>query len=225
MKPVFGIEGSIGSLEIRYGFENGWHPHKHYGLLFNKWMNEFDRIALESELYNEYEKELNKLGAHASRENGVFLSNPIVDVEGMPKRNISDYIEKWGIADELLMGGQKEGKSVSINQLFLMYAQDKSEFLKQLLLEYWQAIKGKRRAVLHHGTGKLLGIVEKPADQVEEGEGLQGEGEKMEKLDLNTEQWEAVRKNDKIEFITEMAMRTELSTVKEYIDWLVKKVV
>ena len=93
----YNFEGYVRALEVTIGV-NGWHPHIHLAIIANNTqeaLNEFANSIIQ--LWVSFNK-----GTNA----GAQDYTPILDVQG-----VSDYITKWGAADELVKSNHKTNKN------------------------------------------------------------------------------------------------------------------
>lgn len=89
LRARHGLLGMVRSLEVTWGMDNGWHPHVHLLLFFDKraradnWI-----VALEDELFRRWERVATRGGMRMDREHGLRLQETFGAVE--------DYLAKWG---------------------------------------------------------------------------------------------------------------------------------
>jgi len=145
------LQGRITALEIRWGFEAGWHPHKHLLLLCKKELTIVDQDQLVKGLIKRYCDQLVRRGAYADPDIGVVLTEDKDD---------GGYLAKWGIEDEMSKGAMKSGRSGSKTPFdLLLWSLIEYSQPAELFKEYWKNIKGCRQLVLHKGTRKLMQLV------------------------------------------------------------------
>jgi hypothetical protein len=148
LKEDLNILGTITGLEVRYSKKTGWHPHKHVLYIAQKDIN---KNELKTRILYKY--------GHYLKTHGYLVNNYTVDVI---KTTASDYINKWGIENEITQGTTKESK-YSYSPFQLVARGMKKEFL-----EYANSIKGQRSLVYSNGLKKLLSIPEKSDKELNE---------------------------------------------------------
>jgi hypothetical protein len=85
----FNVVGDIRALEVKFSSRTGWHPHLHIAYVANcstGFLQWFGECVIDMWL--------SEMGEQAGREGQKYL--PILNYKG-----ISDYINKWDVADEL----------------------------------------------------------------------------------------------------------------------------
>lgn len=159
----YGIAGTVTTLEITYGLDNGWHPHKHIMLLCRK-LEQSDYDEIKNEIGKEYKKILSKIGRGLSLMYGV-------DVRSGDDK-IADYVAKfgrhplkdggWTLAAEMTKGSQK--KSLRADDHYtpfqlLDFAKD-DDHAGRVFQAYALGVKGKKLMTWSRGLRDLLGMGE-----------------------------------------------------------------
>ncbi len=149
-----GIVASVSSLEFTHG-AHGWHPHIHALLFMNK---KPDAKAIQEQLSERFTKFIGKSGYYASS----FHS---VDVRAS-RKDVSGYISKWCIIDELSNVQLKQGKgeSLSVWQIAQLAVEGDRE-CEMLWLEYARASYRKKALQWSRGARELLGIGKEKSDE------------------------------------------------------------
>jgi len=157
--------GLIRALEVTYG-RNGWHPHVHAVLLFDRELSAGELAEFEDWLYRRWSGVLAKrrLGSITKR-NGVDVRR-VVAAEGL-----SAYMAKvedgWGVGLELARADLKAGRrsgSIKPVQLLANFAETGDADQLALWLEYEAATFGKRAIVWSRGLRGRLGLDAEASD-------------------------------------------------------------
>ena len=140
--------GTIRSVEVTLG-GNGWHPHAHLALIFDRPLSEHERASLEAELATIWQRAVTKLGGRVpSLEHGTKVQ--LADEAG---EQIAGYMAKvqetvgkqrLGIAKELARGDLKQGRAGSITPFELLDDETGSKRTRSLWHEFVTATKGRR---------------------------------------------------------------------------------
>jgi len=148
------IIASVYSLEFTYG-AHGWHPHIHALLFMNK---KPDAMAIKEQLSERFTRFIGKSGHYASS----FHS---VDVRAS-RKDVSGYISKWCVIDELsnVQAKKGRGESLSIWQIAQL-ATEGDEQCKQLFIEYAYATYRKKALQWSRGAREILGIGKEKSDE------------------------------------------------------------
>lgn len=166
----WGVIGHVYALEVTHG-DNGWHPHRHEMFILDPAKSELPgeelkrlyESEMQAELYSMYHYELNKAGRDCSEEHGVHVS--------ANRRDYGDYIEKWGVTEELTRSTNKvaSGAGKSVWELLTDSVHgDKKAWA--LFMEYARAFKGKKQ--LHWSKG-LRELLELPVKELTDEEAAQ----------------------------------------------------
>ncbi len=142
-KERLGFVGTIRAVEVTWGEENGWHPHNHVVMLFERPLTVEERQALWRWLHNRWRGVLLAKGLGSiSEAHGVDLRKVTGEVLG-------EYLTKveggWTAGLELARGDAKGGKRGGITpfQLLAELAITGEVRWRQLWLEYEAATFGK----------------------------------------------------------------------------------
>lgn len=110
LKRRYGIRGFYRAIECTRGCENGWHPHIHAAMVFDKPHSTLDLLRLEDEFYALWEKGITSKGFTALREYGCDLK-----ISEDPK-GLGEYLTKqnaFSLAREVTFGQQKQARMES----------------------------------------------------------------------------------------------------------------
>lgn len=131
--------GYVRSLEVTWGYSNGWHPHIHASFFLRK------RESL-SRFYNDirswWAESVAKAGGRSVWEYATRLS--------VHNSDSALYPVKWGIAEEIMRGAMKQGKQGGLTpfqmlEMYLSSTRPGPAFWGKLLKEYQKSIKGARQ--------------------------------------------------------------------------------
>ena len=142
-----GIIASVSSLEFTHG-ENGWHPHIHQLVFFRE---KPDPELIHKQLSERFSRFVEKNGHYSSSFHGI-------DVR-CSRKDVSGYISKWNVIDELSNVQAKRGRKESLNvwQLAQLAVSGDRE-CEALWLEYAKASYRKKALQWSRGARKALGI-------------------------------------------------------------------
>ena len=161
----WGIVGFISALEVTHG-KNGWHPHKHEMFVIDREKIEEKgpeakkrfETELQAELFAMYHHKLTEEGRDCDEEHGLVVS--------ANRRDYGDYIDKWGVTEELTRSVHKiaSGAGRSVWELLksAMYG-DMQDW--SLWLEYVRAFKGKKQLHWSSGLRDLLNLGLEKSDE------------------------------------------------------------
>ncbi|MBT9162746.1 MAG: hypothetical protein DDT27_01308 [Dehalococcoidia bacterium] len=153
LKPQ--IIGSVTATEVTGGGFNGWHPHFHIVLLV-KANTETEAVTLIEKLRNPWLVSLKAEGLEGSE--AAF--------QVQSAKAAGNYIAKWGVAEELSLGGKKKGRSGRTPfQLLADYAEGDIG-AGYLFQEYSRVFKGRKQLVWSPGLKDLAGIKEMSDEKV-----------------------------------------------------------
>lgn len=166
-----GCRGKIRAIELTWGRKNGWHPHAHI-LLFYDRANLINTYLLATELQQDallayLNVQIYELWQAACTRAGLPM--PSAD-HGVDVRNAdyaADYVAKWGAAEELTLSHLKYSKGESCSPLDLLEAAAGDGIegeAARLWREYAYAIKGQKQLHWSKGLRKLLQLGEEVAD-------------------------------------------------------------
>jgi hypothetical protein len=165
-KKRLGYVGAIRAVEVTRTEANGWHPHNHAALLFERPVTEDERRAFSRWLYERWRQILLARGL------GTISEAHGVDVRQVTGDSLGEYLAKvdegWSTGLELARGDAKRGRRGSRTpfELLIELAATGETATKDLWLEYEAATFGKRWLRWTPGLRKrLLGDEEDQADE------------------------------------------------------------
>jgi len=144
------IEAYVSALEVTWGYDAGWHPHKHWLLFLDLPEDEIDSQELQEHLTAQYKKLLARHGRYASDYYGINVQ--------VGNRHAKDYATKWGVIEEVTKAPVKAGKKGFSPFQLLDLADQGEEWAGWLFVEYAEATKGKRQLAWSHGARDILGL-------------------------------------------------------------------
>lgn len=176
-----GYVGAIRSTEVTYG-GNGWHPHSHFLVLFERPLSAADVASFEAEFYALWVNAVQKRGGRQpSRERGVN-----VRIVGNDGKVLAQYLgkvqERTGerratVGAEIARGDLKRGRGESLAPFELFDAEGEgAERARSLWIEFVTATRGRRAFTWSRGLRDTLlpGEEEKTDDEViEDAEALE----------------------------------------------------
>ncbi len=147
------ITASASSLEFTHG-DNGWHPHIHW-LIFTKSKPKAGR--LQEQLNERFGNFVRKNGRYSSAFHGVNVKASRDDISG--------YISKWNIIEELSNVQAKRGRGESLTAWQLaQLAVNGDQEAEALWLEYAKATYRKKALQWSRGARELCGLNEEKQD-------------------------------------------------------------
>ena len=168
-----GYLGAIRATEVTYG-GNGWHPHSHFLMVFERPLSEVELASFEAETFALWAKAVEKRGGRLpSREHGVKVQR--VDGDGAVLANyLSKVQEKAGerrtsIGAEIARGDLKRGRGDSLAPFELLDAEGPgTEQARALWVEFVTSTRGRRAFSWTKGLRDRLlpGEDEKTDDEV-----------------------------------------------------------
>jgi hypothetical protein len=173
-----GYIGLVRALEVTWGEVNGWHPHPHAVLLFDRPLtaDEVDDLTWWS--HGRWAAVVERKGFGRINGHGVDV-RPVVDAAAL-----ATYVTKveggWGVGLELARSDLKVGKRPgSFNPVGILRAAVETGEVRMLDLwrEYEAATFGKKAIVWTPGLLKRLGV-----DQVDDVEAAAAEGADVARL-------------------------------------------
>lgn len=172
-----GYVGRIVATEVTWGEKNGWHPHSHILMFFDK---PIDEKELQKFLAVEWQLMCQK--------SGLKLPDLIHGVDVQDGTYASQYVGKWGLEDEITKGHTKKGREGSLTPWdFLRYHEEHPEYGK-LFKEFADVFKGKQQLVWSKGLKELLSI-----DKVTDAEIVETtEKASIELRELSDELWKLI---------------------------------
>lgn len=147
--------GHITATEVTYG-KNGWHPHYHILLFFNKPIN--------SKVLRDF---LAGVWQHCCKKAGIKVPSLEHGCDLREGKYADKYVSKWGLPDEVTKGHIKKGKEGSATPWDLLRQSeggcDKSGYLFQV---FAFAFKGKAQLNWSKGLKSLLQVDVKTDDEL-----------------------------------------------------------
>lgn len=134
-----GYVGLIRAVEVNWSAANGWHPHVHAVLLFDRPLTECERADLRDWLFGRWSKRCRDRGfGEVTQEHGI-------DVRPMTVARIGEYIAKvegdWSAGRELARGDRKPAGAFALLRAFGETGESK---WLALWSEYEAATRGRR---------------------------------------------------------------------------------
>lgn len=160
-----GQRGSIAATEITYGL-NGWHPHRHVLMLFDRPVTREDEAAIGDELFDMWSHAVDRCG-------GRTVSRDAFDVRAVTRgeEQVAAYVTKTvkgvdGIGAEVSLADVKAGRADgSINPFQLLDLGTPEA--EKLWDEYAEATKGRSAIRWSRGLRDDLGMgVEKTDEEI-----------------------------------------------------------
>jgi len=165
-KTRLGYLGSIRVTEVTWGLANGWHPHNHVAMVFERPLTDDERQALWRWLHNRWRTILLAKGF------GTITEAFGVDVRQVTGNVLGEYLTKveggWTTGLELARGDLKSGKKADRLTPFGIlteFAGTGDLAMKALWLEYEEATFGKRWLRWSPGLKRRLGITDDKTDE------------------------------------------------------------
>ena len=215
----YGLVGSVRSLEVTYGFVNGWHPHSHSLFLFESGQRFSSEI--ESSMKDMWVSALNHFERSASYARGCDVRTA--------EKDVADYVAKWNREPldkkrakswtqehELTKSGSKVSRTRehrTMNQLLLDYCYG-DKLAGQLWQEYARVLKGRKQLVWSHGLRKLLGLGIDQSD-LEIAKRIEQDAVLLARLTLRD--WRIVRDNDCRGELLEVASSGDFAMVQKFL--------
>jgi len=152
-----GLSGTLRSLEITHG-QNGWHIHTHELLFIRPGADQVNIPQTMLKILTTWQRACKSVGLpKPSIEHGVDLRDGSY---------ADQYVNKWGIEEELTKSHVKKGRADSLTPWdFLRVVLATGDcFYADLFREYAKVFKGKRQLVWSRGLRDLLGLDEELSD-------------------------------------------------------------
>jgi hypothetical protein len=190
---ALGYVGAVRAWEMTHGV-NGWHPHAHEVLIFDRVLGPEDVAAVEAHFTRVYGRALAKHGLRLHPVHGVDVRP--VQAAG----DLAGYLTKveggWGTGLELARSDLKRGRRGGRSPFELLAdAADGDVRALALWLEYERVTKGKRAITWSPGLRKrLTGEVDEDAPTDEELAALAPDADEVWGLDLPPRVWMEVRR-------------------------------
>ncbi len=155
LKEEIGLVGTVDSVEVRWSFASGWHPHFHT-LYFVSKDNDLEEV--ESKIYDLWFHALTKQGMDCSREHGVKVV--------CADNQAADYMTKWTLDAEITGGQDKQGRGDSYSpvQLLRLY-RNNEQWAGKLFRDFALATKGLASFRWGRGLRDELGMATALSDE------------------------------------------------------------
>ncbi len=167
-----GYRGAIRAVEVTYG-RNGWHPHCHAILLFDRPVGAAELGDLEAWLFGRWSGVVERKGF------GTLSATHGVDVRTVGAAGLGEYVTMveggWGAGMELTRPDLKKGKSGHVPPVELLrrFVETGEVRWLRLWLEYESATFGTNAFVWSRGLRGVLGLgAEKTDEEVAKSEGV-----------------------------------------------------
>ncbi len=210
-KKRYEVVGSVSNLEITHG-QNGWHPHKHVVYLLK---NVIEFSEFRRDIENIYLHSLQSSGGSGLA--GIALRADIVtNHKTMVAQYIAEYDKKpskdlWGIEAELTKSYVKSSENFwSILDHFILSGDLNS---LGLILEYAEAVKGRRSVVFSRGLRNLLKITDKNDLEVAK----ENQENSIELLLISRMVWKQVINNKMRGELLKIASSGSVEAITEYL--------
>ncbi len=189
-KGELGYVGQVRVLELTHSSRNGFHPHVHAALFFDRLLDPTEIALFEIWLFRKWKKHLLKLtGREIQWGRGV----DVVEWEG--DEALGHYVTKigqgWSLGSELTYGEGKAGKGMSRNpaQVARDYITGGSTEDGAILKEMWAATKGRNMVVFSQGLREWAGFDEDDAKSDEDLANEDVGGDEVAEIDLEVYGW------------------------------------
>jgi hypothetical protein len=172
LKDRLGYVGMIRALEITWGTDNGWHPHAHSVLLFDRKLSPSEVASFRTFLFGRWQHALNRRGFGTLHPVHGLDVRPVYDSEGL-----SEYVTKveggWSVGLELARSDLKSSGETPV-ELLAHWALGGDLVARQLWREYELVTFGRRAIQWTPGLRKLLlpDLVEQTDEELAAAEGL-----------------------------------------------------
>jgi hypothetical protein len=191
--------GAVRALEVTHG-ENGWHPHIHVVVALGHQLDADQVVDLEGRIFRRWEQACKKNNLGQISFSGFKLE--AARVSGLDHDPLTDYLAKWGVAEELSKLHTKTGKSGCTPWQLLALARDGDDQAAAAWREYATEFKGARQLVWSHGLRQLVGLLEEWTD---EAVAAAEEPDAIILHVLTPDQWKAVRARSTVPAMLEAA--------------------
>jgi hypothetical protein len=191
--------GAVRALEVTHG-ENGWHPHIHVVVALGQQLDHDQVAELEGCIFRRWEKACKKHELGQISFSGFKLE--AARVSGLDHDPLTDYLAKWGVAEELSKLHTKTGKSGRTPWQLLALAGDGDDQAAAAWREYATEFKGARQLVWSHGLRQLVGLVDEWTDETV---AAAVEPDSIILHVLTPDQWRAVRSRSTVPAMLEAA--------------------
>jgi hypothetical protein len=193
----FGFIGEIRTLEVTHG-ENGWHPHAHSVWITEKPLNLDQAAELRDELHKAWLSACLRVGLPApSKEHGV-------DVRAA-RRDVAEYLGKWGFAAELSATTSKRAKRGGRTPWELLADATLGDHRSRVLWrEFAHAFFGRRQLFWSRGLRDLLRMA--PELTAQEALDLEDGDHKQQVAVIDLTTWHCIRKGGAHERVLYLAL-------------------
>jgi len=158
--------GDIKALEVTYG-ENGWHPHIHALMLFDREIDEVTAGQIADKLKKQWLKSLKKHGKNADWLHGCDVRTGENDIRdyiakfGRLPKEIDPDDRGWTVEHELTKGQTKQAREGGRTPWELLADYGRGDKRAgALFVEYYYAFKGRNQLVWSRGLKELLNVAE-----------------------------------------------------------------
>jgi hypothetical protein len=110
LRPM-GYQGCVRIVETTYSLDNGYHPHLHLVLMFDRQLTDFDRFQVEQSLFDAWVLAVNDARIRVGVDVGLPDRDHGVDVQLLDLSRGADYFVKVGLVAELLGQFSKRGRA------------------------------------------------------------------------------------------------------------------
>lgn len=163
-KKRVGLVGNITALEVMYGLNAGWHPHRHMLLLTERPLSVDEVAALEAALHAVYVEWMAKRGRLAKERVGLRI-DPVTDA----KAAVAKYITKVQASFELTRADLKKTRASDKGDapfdLLKAAVDDGDPNARRLWQEYEKAMTGKSAVRFSKGLRAHLGMEKSKTDE------------------------------------------------------------
>lgn len=163
-RAALGYVGAIRSIEVNWGPLNGWHPHNHAVLIFDRPLTDEERQDLRDWMHGRWAGILDRGGFGSINEHGVDIR------QVFGSAGVSEYLTKveggWSAGLELTRGDLKKGgATMPATGLLVEFAETGDTAALRLWREYESATFGRRAIQWSPGLrARLLGTDDEVSD-------------------------------------------------------------
>lgn len=209
----YSVKAHVSSLEMTWGSENGWHPHKHWLLFLDLPEDQVNADQLKNALTGRWKSIMSKNGHYVSYQHGI-------DVQ-VGNNAAGAYTAKWGLASEVCKAVVKDSRSgLSPWQLLDLAGQGDLQ-AGALFCEYALATQGKRQLVWSKGGRQVLGLGQEVEDEVLAAEEvIQDQSSAVCLVRLDSTEWGMILKAGARVRILELAEGGGVAAVQAFLDEL-----
>lgn len=154
MATRIGLIGQVRTLEVTHG-KNGWHPHFHILLFTDRPLQGIG--ALTQDILAMWQSACSKVGAAIPNAHGVSIKRT--------RKNVADYVQKWGIDYEMTSGPTSKKGLGGRTPFQLLEAAGEDRQAAKLFQEYADCFRGKRQLVFSKGLRALYGFDNQLSDE------------------------------------------------------------